>query len=62
VSVPPTTAQTTAVWLAFVAAALSFTAVIVTAIKTGRIEVTPLFGGILMFLLGVAGYRRLKRN
>lgn len=60
VSVPPTQAQKTAVWLAFLAAALSFTAVIVTALKTGRIEVTPLFGGVLMLVLAVAGKRRIS--
>jgi hypothetical protein len=61
VSTPPTTTQKTAVWLAFLAAALSFTAVAVTAFRTGRIEGTPLFGGIFMLTLAVAGYRRLRR-
>ena len=61
VSVPPSPAQKTAVWLAFAAAALSFTVVIVTALKTGRIEVTPLFGGILMLVLAVVGRRRLSQ-
>ena len=57
----PTTAQKTAVRLAFIVAALSFTAVIVTALRTGRIEVTPLFGGILMLVLGLAGKRRISQ-
>jgi ABC-type arginine transport system permease subunit len=55
------TTQTVAVLLAFIAAALSFTAVAVTVSRTGRIEVTPLFGGLLMLGLGIAGYLRLRR-
>ncbi|HET7218690.1 MAG TPA: hypothetical protein VFJ02_11620 [Vicinamibacterales bacterium] len=60
-SVPPTTTQKTAVTLAFLAAALSFAAVVVIAVRTGRIEVTPLFGGVLMLGLAIAGYRRIRR-
>ena len=60
-SASPTPAQKTAVRLAFIVAALSFTAVIVTALRTGRIEVTPLFGGIVMLLLALAGKRRIAK-
>ena len=37
------------------------TAVIVTALRTGRIEITPLFGGIVMLLLALAGKRRIAK-
>jgi len=61
VTPPRGTAQTLAVWLAFIAAALSFTAVSITVSRTGRIEATPLFGGLVMLALGIAGYLRLRR-
>ena len=51
-----------AVWLAFLAAALSFLAVAVTYTRTGRIEVTPLFGGLFMLALGIAGRAKLRRG
>ena len=51
-----------AVWLAFLAAALSFLAVAVTYTRTGRIEVTPLFGGVFMLALGIAGRAKLRRG
>jgi hypothetical protein len=51
-----------AVWLAFLAAALSFLAVAFTYTRTGRIEATPLFGGLFMLALGIAGRAKLKRG
>jgi hypothetical protein len=57
----PTGTQKLAVWLAFVAAALSLTAVIIRYSSTGTIAVTPLFGGLVMLVLAVSGYRRLRR-
>ncbi len=56
-----TSTQKLAVWLAFIAAGLSFTAVALAASRTGRIDATPLFGGILMLALGIAGVARLRR-
>jgi hypothetical protein len=56
-----TSTQRLAVWLAFVAAALSFAAVALAAMRTGRIEATPLFGGIVMLVLGAAGVARLRQ-
>ena len=55
-----TPTQKLAVFLAFVAAALSFAAVAVTYSRTGSIHVTPLGGGAVMLALGVSGYRRLN--
>ena len=55
-----TSTQKLAVFLAFVAAALSFAAVAVTYSRTGSIQVTPLGGGAVMLALGVSGYRRLN--
>jgi len=57
-----TATQKLAVWLAFIAAGLSFTAVALAASRTGRIDATPLFGGILMLALGIAGAARLRRT
>ena len=61
-SVPtqPTTTQKLVVLLAFLAAALSLSAAVMTAIRTGRVEATPLFGGLLMLALGIGGYAKLK--
>ena len=59
---PPTPAQKLAVQLAFVAAALSFSAVIIGAVRTGAIQATPLFGGLLMLALGLAGYSRMRQG
>ena len=56
-----TSTQKLAVWLAFIAAGLSFTAVALSATRTGRIDATPLFGGILMLALGIAGVARLRQ-
>jgi hypothetical protein len=58
----PTRTQVMAVWLAFVAAGLSFTAVALTFTRTGRIEATPLFGGLFMLALGIAGRVKLRRG
>ena len=58
----PKRAQVVAVWLAFLAAAFSFTAVLLTFTRTGRIEATPLLGGLFMLALGVAGWTKLKRG
>jgi hypothetical protein len=62
VATPPTPAQKLAVLLAFVAAALSFTVLIVSAVRTGAIQATPLFGGVLMLALGLAGYLRIRQR
>jgi hypothetical protein len=56
----PTSTQRTAVALAFLAAAFSLAAVALTAMRTGRIEAVPLFGGLLMLALGIAGVARLR--
>jgi hypothetical protein len=58
----PKRAQLLAVWLAFLAAAMSFVAVALTYTRTGRIEATPLFGGLFMLALGIAGRAKLKRG
>ncbi len=55
-----TPTQKLAVFLAFVAAALSFAAVAATYFRTGSILVTPLGGGAVMLALGVSGYNRLN--
>ena len=52
--------QKLAVFLAFLAAVLSFAAVAVTYSRTGSIPVTPLGGGAVMLMLGISGYKRLK--
>ena len=54
--------QKIAVALAFVAAALSLTAVLLAALRTGRIEATPLFGGLFMLGLGLAGWSTVRRR
>jgi hypothetical protein len=59
--VPPTSTQKTAVWLAFVATALSLTAVIVVFLKRGEIATTPLFGGLFMLFMAIAGLSRLRK-
>ena len=59
---PPTSTQKLAVLLAFVAAALSFSAVAVTFVRTGTIQATPLLGGLLMVALGLAGYIRIRQS
>jgi hypothetical protein len=55
-----TSTQKLAVFLAFLAAGLSFAAVAVSYYKTGSIPVTPLGGGAVMLVLAVSGYGRLK--
>jgi hypothetical protein len=54
-----TSTQKLAVVLAFIAAALSFAAVVVGYVQTGTIRVTPLGGGVVMLALGVSGYKRI---
>jgi hypothetical protein len=54
--------QKLAIFLAFFAAALSFAAVGLRYASDGRIDMTPLFGGILMLVLGISGYRRFKAS
>ena len=56
----PTTTQKLAVFLAFLAAGLSFAAVAVSYYNTGTIPVMPLGGGTVMLVLAVSGYGRLK--
>lgn len=56
-----TPTQKLAVWLAFAAAAMSLLAVALTYSRTGRIEATPLFGGLFMLALGLAGLLRLRK-
>ena len=55
-----TSTQKLAVFLAFLAAGLSFAAVAVSYYKTGSIPVTPLGGGAVMLVLAVSGYGRLR--
>jgi hypothetical protein len=61
VTTPPTPAQKLAVLLAFVASALSFAVLAFSFVRTGAIQATPLFGGLLMLALGVTGYARLRQ-
>ncbi|HEY7501722.1 MAG TPA: hypothetical protein VH740_24600 [Vicinamibacterales bacterium] len=62
-STGPTPSQRTlVVWLAFIAAALSFTAAAITFSRTGRIEATPVFGGLFMLALGIAGVAKLRQR
>jgi len=49
------------VLLAFVAAALSFSALAISFSRTGAIEATPLFGGLFMLALGLSGYFKIRR-
>ncbi len=58
---PPTSTQKLAVLLAFVAAALSFSAVGVTFVRTGTIQATPLLGGLFMLSLGLGGYYKIRQ-
>jgi hypothetical protein len=62
VAIEPMSLQTLAVWLAFIAAALSFAAVAIGYSGTGVIQTTPLVGGLLMLALGVGGYVKLKND
>jgi drug/metabolite transporter (DMT)-like permease len=56
-----TAGQKLAVLLAFVAAALSFTALALGYSRTGAIDSTPLFGGLFMLALGLGGYFKIRR-
>jgi sulfite exporter TauE/SafE len=47
--------------LAFVAAGLSFSVLVYSFVRTGAIQATPLFGGLLMLALGLGGYSRLRQ-
>jgi hypothetical protein len=59
---PPTSTQKLTVLFAFVAAALSLIAVGVAYVRSGDVATTPLFGGLLMLALGIAGVAKLRRN
>ena len=59
---PSKKTQRLAVVLAFFAAALSFGAVVITYLDRGQIRITPLFGGIVMLVLGLSGLSRLKQQ
>lgn len=61
VTTPPTQTQKLAVLLAFVAAALSFSVLAYSFMRTGAIQATPLFGGVLMLVLALSGYARLRQ-
>jgi hypothetical protein len=61
VTTPPTQAQKLAVLLAFAAAALSFSVLLFSFLRTGAIHATPLFGGLLMLALGLGGYSRIRQ-
>ena len=56
---PPNPAQKLAVLLAFVAAALSFSVLAYSFMRTGAIQATPLFGGVLML---AARLERLRQD
>jgi len=62
VATPPTHVQKLAVLLAFVAAGLSFSVLVYSFLRTGAIQATPLFGGLLMLALGLSGYSRIRRR
>ena len=47
--------------LAFAAAALSFSVLVFSFVRTGAIQATPLFGGLLMLALGLGGYSRIRQ-
>jgi hypothetical protein len=57
---PPTSGQRLAVALAFMAGALSFAAAASAYFRTGSVPYTPLFGGLFMLALAIAGYQRLR--
>jgi hypothetical protein len=57
---PATNLQRLAVVLAFVAAGLSFAAVAASYARGNGIAVTPLFGGVVMLVLGFSGRARLN--
>ena len=58
----PSSAQKLTVLLAFAAAALSFSALTIIFLRTGTVQATPLFGGLLMVALGLAGYARIRQS
>ena len=55
-------AQHGTVILASAVAVVSLSVVAVRAIRYGIIDATPLFGGLLMLALAIAGYARLKSS
>jgi hypothetical protein len=57
---PKKSGEKLAVWLAFIAAALSFSAAAIGYSNTGAILSTPLFGGFFMLALGIGGYVKLR--
>jgi hypothetical protein len=57
---PPSPIQYAAVVLAFAAAGVSFLVLGYSIVTTGRIQATPLFGGLLMLALGIGGLKKLK--
>jgi hypothetical protein len=57
----PTRAQTLAVALAFIAAALSLAAAAIGVFRDGAVDATLLFGGLLMLALGIGGYVKLTK-
>ena len=57
---PPTSAQKMIVAFAFVAGLLSLAVAAAVFSSRGEVAVTPLFGGLFMLGLGVAGYVKLK--
>jgi TctA family transporter len=62
VATSPRLMQTTAVALAFIAATLSLVAFAMQWSQTGQIYVTPLFGGLFMLGLGIAGLNKLRQG
>ena len=56
-----TNSQKMAVVLAFAASALSLIAAVVRYAKTGELALTPLAGGLFMFVLGISGLQRLRK-
>lgn len=58
---PPTRGQKLAVVMAFAAAALSCAAAIVRYTRDGEVAFTPILGALIMVVLGVSGYRRLRQ-
>jgi hypothetical protein len=60
VATTPTSTQRFAVALAFMVGALSLAAAASAYFRTGSVPYTPLFGGLFMLALAIAGYRRLR--
>ena len=58
---PATSTQKLAVILAFAATALSLAAVVVVFVNRREIATTPLFGGLFMLFMSIAGLLRLRK-